>query len=150
MNTRILIPLALAAAILACGGEEEASLPGRTDSPPATTAPATDAPATPPGMTAADHWFRGVVTEMNTGCYVDATCSITVEVTETIGGAPLNAGVEVEVITSYGFSTVMCDGQWAETPPGREVEVLAHAAEGGSLAVCAGDQYFVKELSAPE
>jgi hypothetical protein len=150
MNPRLLIPLALAAAILACGGDEEASPPERTDSPPATSAPATDAPVTPRGMTATDHWFSGVVSEMNTGCYVDAICSITVEVTETLGGEPLEEGTEVVVIESYGFSTQRCDGQWAETPPGREVEVLAHAAEGESLAVCNGEHYFVKDLQAPE
>jgi hypothetical protein len=145
MNTRLLIPLALAAAILACTGDEEASQPQQTP-----TTPATDAPATPRGMTATDYWFRGTVTEMNTGCYVDATCSITVEITESVGGAPLDKGTEVEVITSYGFSTVMCVGQWAETPPGREVEVLAHPAEGGTLAVCGGNHYFVKDLQVPE
>jgi len=145
MNTRLLIPLLLAAAILACSGEEEASQPEQTP-----TAPATDAPATPPAMTATDHWFRGVVTEMNTGCYVDALCSVTVEVTESLGGDPLDEGTEVVVIESYGFSTQRCDGQWAETPPGREVEVLAHAAEGGSLAICKGDHYFVKDLQTPE
>jgi hypothetical protein len=150
MNTRLLIPLALAAAILACGGEEEASLPEPTDSPPERTAPPprTPAPATPRGMTAADHWFRGTVTEMNTGCYVDATCSVTVEVTETLGGAPLDAGTVVEIITSYGFSTQRCEGQWAETSPGREVEVVAHGAEGATLAVCSGNHYFVKERDA--
>jgi len=145
MNTRLLIPLLLAAAILACSGEEEASQPEQTP-----TAPATDAPATPPAMTATDHWFRGVGTEMNTGCYVDALCSVTVEVTESLGGDPLDEGTEVVVIESYGFSTQRCDGQWAETPPGREVEVLAHAAEGGSLAICKGDHYFVKDLQTPE
>jgi hypothetical protein len=145
MNTRLLIPLALASAILACGGEEEAP-----QAEPATSPPATTAPATPPGMTASDHWFRGVVTEMNTGCYVDAICSVTVEVTETLGGAPLEKGTEILVITSYGFSTQRCDGQWAEMSPGREVEVLAHAAEGESLAVCNAEHYFVKDLQAPE
>jgi hypothetical protein len=153
MNTRLLIPLALAAAILACGGDEEASLPEPTDSPPERTAPAPRTPApstTPPGMTDTDHWFHGVVTDMNTGCYVDAICSVTVEVTETLGGAPLEKGTEIVVITSYGFSTVMCEGQWAETPPGREVEVLAHPAEGGTLAICGGNHYFVKDLQVPE
>jgi hypothetical protein len=145
MNTRLLIPLLLAAAILACGGEEEALQPEQTP-----TVPATDAPATPRGMTATDHWFRGTVSEMNTSCYFDAICSVTVEVTETLGGEPLAEGTEVEVIESYGFSTVSCDGQWSETPPGREVEVLAHAAEGGSLAICKGDHYFVKDLQTPE
>jgi hypothetical protein len=145
MTTRLLLPLALAVAILACGGEEEVSRPGQTP-----TAPATDASATPRGMTATDHWFRGIVSEMNTGCYVDAICSVTVEVTVALGGEPLEEGTEVVVIESYGFSTQRCDGQWAETPRGREVEVLAHPAEGGSLAVCNGDQYFVKDLQAPE
>jgi hypothetical protein len=145
MNTRLLIPLALATAILACSGEEEASGPEQTPS-----LPATDAPATPPAMTATDHWFRGVVSEMNTGCYVDAICSVTVEITESLGGEPLEEGTEVVVIESYGFSTQRCDGQWAETPPGGEVEVLAHPAEGESLAVCDGDHYFVKDLQAPE
>ena len=37
-----------------------------------------------------------------------------------------------------------------EEASGREVEVLAHAAEGGSLAVCQGDHYFVKDLQTPE
>ena len=97
-------------------------------------------------MTATDHWFRGVVTDMNTGCYHDAICNVTVEVIEALGGAPLDTGTEAEVITSYGFSTQRCDGQWAETPPGLEVEVLAHPAEGGSLAICAGEHYFVKDL----
>jgi len=153
MNTRLLLPLALTAALLACGGEEEASPPEQTpSSPPERTAPPprTPTPATPRGMTATDHWFRGVVSEMNTGCYVDAIYSVTVEVTESLGGAPLDEGAEVVVITSYGFSTQRCDGQWAETPPGREVEVLAHAAEGGSLAVCAGEHYFVKDMQAAE
>jgi hypothetical protein len=145
MNARLLIPLALAAVLLACTGEEEASPPERTAPPPRTPAP-----GVPRGMTAGDFWFRGTVSEMNTGCYVDATCSVTVEVTETLGGEPLEAGTEVVVITSYGFSTQRCDGRWAETPPGRKVEVLAHAAEGGSLAVCAGEHYFVKDLQAPE
>ena len=145
MKTRLLIPIALAAAILACAGEEEASQPQQTP-----TAPATDAPATPRGMTATDHWFLGVVSEMNTGCYFDAICSVTVKVTETLGAEPMDEGTEVVVITSYGFNTQRCDGQWAETPPGREVEVLAHTAEGGSLAVCDGDQYFVQDLQAPE
>ena len=145
MNTRLLIPLALAAAILACSGEEEASQPEQTP-----TAPATDAPATPPAMTATDHWFRGVVSEMNTGCYVDAICSVTVEVTETLGGEPLDRGDRGRVIESYGFSTQAATDSGAETPPGREVEVLAHAAEGGSLAICKGDHYFVKDLQTPE
>jgi hypothetical protein len=145
MNTRILIPIALTLALLACTGNEEASEPEQTP-----TAPATEAPATPPAMTAADFWFRGVVSEMNTGCYVDTICSVTVEVTETLGGEPLEEGTEVVVIESYGFSTQRCDGQWAETPPGREVEVLAHPAEGGSFAVCEGDHYFVKDLQASE
>lgn len=149
MITRLLVPIALAGALLACGDEDEAPLPERTDPPPATSLAAT-APASPRGMTAADHWFRGVVVEMNTGCYVDTTCSVTVEVTESLGGAPVEVGTQVEVIESYGFSTVRCDGQWSETPPGREVEVLAHAAEGGSLAVCNGEHYFVKDLEAPE
>jgi len=145
MITRLLLPITLAAALLACGGEEEASPPERTAPPPRTPAP-----ATPADMTAADFWFRGVVSEMNTGCYVDAVCSVTVEVTETLGGAPLEEGSEVVVIESYGFSTRRCDGQWTETPPGREVEVLAHAAEDGSLAVCEGDHYFVKDLQLAE
>jgi len=142
MNIHLLIPIALAAAILACTGEEEASPPGRTKAPPPS------APASPRGMSDGDYWFHGVVTEMNTGCYVDAVCSATVEVTESLGGAPLEEGTEVVVITSYGFSIQRCDGQWAETPPGREVEVLAHAADAGSLAVCEGDHYFVKDLQA--
>jgi hypothetical protein len=153
MNTRLLLPLFLAAAILACGGEEEAPLPAPTDSPPERTAPPPRTPApstTPRGMAATDRWFRGVVTEMNTACYVDATCSVTVEVTEALGGTPLNAGTQVETITSYGFSTQPCEGQWAETHPGREVEVLAHPAEGGTLAVCAGEHYFVKDLGGPD
>jgi len=145
MNTHLFIPLALAAALLACGGEEEASQPEQTP-----TAAATSPSATPRAMTATDHWFRGVVSEMNTGCYVDAICSVTVEITETLGGAPVDEGTEVVIITSYGFSTQRCDGQWAEAPPGREVEVLAHSAEGGSLAVCKGDHYFVKDLQTPE
>jgi hypothetical protein len=150
MIKHLLIPLALAAAILACGGQEEASPPELTPSPAATSPPATPAPATPRGMTDGDYWLRGVVTEMNTGCYVDATCSVTVEVIETLGGEPLEAATEVVVITSYGFSTQRCDGQWAEMSPGREVEVLAHAAEGESLAVCNAEHYFVKDLQAPE
>jgi hypothetical protein len=152
MNIRLLLPIALATAIVACGGEEEASPAEPTDSPPERTAPPprTPAPATPRGMAATDHWFHGVVTEMNTGCYFDATCSVTVEVTESLGGAPMDAGSEVVVITSYGYSIQRCDGQWAEMPPGREVEVLAHAAEGQTLAVCAGDHYFVKDVEAAE
>ncbi len=145
MNTRLLIPLALAAAILACSGEEEASPPEQTP-----TAPATDAPATPPGMTATDHWFRGVVTEMNTGCYVDAICSVTVEVTESLGGEPLEEGTEVSSSSRTASAPNAATASGAETPPGREVEVLAHAAEDGSLAVCNGDHYFVKDLQTPE
>ena len=99
MNNRILIPCLLAAALLACSGEEGASQPEQTP-----TASATDTPATPPAMTASDHWFRGVVSEMNTGCYVDAICSVTVEVTETLGGEPLERGDRGVVIESYGFS----------------------------------------------
>jgi hypothetical protein len=150
MTTRLLLPIAVAAAILACGGEEEESPPDATPSPAATSPAAAPPPGTPRGMTDGDFWFRGTVTEMNTGCYADATCSVTVEVAESLGGSPLAAGREIVVTTSYGFSTQPCVGQWAETPPGSEVEVLAHAAEGGSLAVCAGEHYFVKELGGAE
>jgi len=145
MHARLVIPVLAAAALLACTGEEEASEPERTKAPPPS------APATPRGMTATDIWFRGVVSEMNTGCYHDAVCSVTVEVTESLGGVSLvEEGTEVVVIESYGFSTRRCDGQWSETPPGREVEVLAHAADGESLAVCEGDHYFVKDLNASD
>jgi len=134
----MLLPLALVAAILACGGEDEA----KPTSPSATLAP-----SAPRGMTGGDLWFRGTVTRMNTGCYVDATCSVTVAVKENLGGATLQEGKEVEVIESYGFSIQRCEGQWSETPSGHEVEVLAHTADGGSLAICADDHYFVTDVS---
>jgi len=94
-------------------------------------------------MTDEDHWFRGTVREMNTGCYVDAVCSVTVEVTENLGGRPLGVGAEVIVVESYGFSTRQCDGTWSETPRGAAVEVLAHDTEEGTLAVCDNAGYFV-------
>jgi hypothetical protein len=152
MKARLLIPLLAALALIACAGDDEASEPDQTDSPsvtPASTRPPADtpAPATPPGMNSTDYWFRGVVSEMNTGCYVDALCSVTVEVTESLAGASLEQK-EVVVIESYGFSPRRCEGQWTETPPGTEVEVLAHAAEDDSLAVCEAGHYFVKELRA--
>jgi hypothetical protein len=95
-------------------------------------------------MSATDYWFRGLVREMNTGCYVDAICSVTVEVTNRLGGAELPDGTEVTVIESYGFSIRPCEGEWKETPPGQVVEVLAHATEDGGMAVCEGAQYFVR------
>ena len=144
MKVRLLLPILAALAMLACAGEDEATEPERTTSPAVTSAP-----ASPPGMVATDYWFRGVVSEMNTGCYHDAICSVTVDVTESLD-ASLEEGTEVVVIESYGFSTRRCDGQWTETPPGREVEVLAHEADGESLAVCEADHYFVKDLQAPE
>lgn len=48
---------------------------------------------------------------MNTACYVDAICSVTVDVTESLGGASLEEGTEVVVIESYGFSIRRCNGQ---------------------------------------
>ncbi len=95
-------------------------------------------------MRTSDYWFRGVVREMNTGCYVDAVCSVTVEVTERLSGAEIAKGAVVTVIESYGFSTRRCDGQWTETPQGQEVEVMAHSTEEGGLAVCEGAEYFVR------
>ena len=145
MNHRLLVPVLTAAALLACAGEEEQAAPEPTATPAARPAP-----ASPRGMTATDYWFRGVVSDMNTGCYVDAICSVTVEVTEGLGGEPLEKANEIVVIESYGFSIRRCDGQWAETPPGHEVEVLAHATETDTLAVCEGEHYFVKDLQAPE
>jgi hypothetical protein len=81
---------------------------------------------------------------MNTGCYLDSTCSVTVDVAESLSGKPLEGGTKVEAITSYGFSTRLCEGQWAEMFPGQEVEVLAHDTETDALAVCEGGQYFVR------
>ena len=95
-------------------------------------------------MQEGDYWFRGVVREMNTGCYVDAICSVTVAVMDRLGGADLGIATEVVVIESYGFSTRRCEGAWTETPPGQAVEVLAHATEEGGVAVCEGAQYFVR------
>ena len=80
----------------------------------------------------------------------DAVCSVTIDVTESLGGASLEKGSDVVVIESYGFSPRRCDGKWTETPPGREVEVLAHPADGDSFAVCDGDGYFVRDIQAPE
>ena len=145
MIARLATCVIASVALVACAGDEEAALPEFTSSPSATPAP-----ATPPDMTATDHWFRGIVSEMNTACYVDAICSVTVEVTESLGGASLEEGTKVVIIESYGFSTRRCNGQWTETPPGSAVEVLAHAADGDSLAVCESDRYFVKDLQAPE
>ena len=145
MNARLLIPLLAALTLTACAGDDEASPPT-----PSISLSPTPAPAKPTGMTAGDYWFRGVVTEMNTSCYFDAICSVTVEVTESLGDASLEEGTEVVVIESYGLSPHRCEGEWSETPPGREVEVLAHKADGDSLAVCDGEHYFVKDAQATE
>ena len=134
------LPVALIGLFLVAG----AGCSGGSDSDGGRTETPGPASATPVGMREEDYWFRGVVREMNTGCYVDAICSVTVEVTNRLGGAELAMGTEVTIVESYGFSTRRCEGAWTETPPGQAVEVLAHATEDGGMAVCEGAHYFVR------
>ena len=103
---------------------------------------------------AADFLFRGIVREVNRGCELDAQCSVTVDVTQSLVGEQ-SVGQRVTVIESYGLSFWECLGRWGSesVETGFTVEVLAHrethTGMPPDLAICADNSYYIEVIATP-
>ena len=134
----------LAAACSSGGGDSTATPASPTDTP--TDAPPTAAP-TPPGMTANEYWFRGIVTESEDGSPWDGPFIVTVEVTEPLGPTQLAPGSSFQVLVNYGFTPQPCLGEGTEgAPVGAEFIVYAYEDEDipGYLAICKDGRYYMR------
>ncbi|MCH8813958.1 MAG: hypothetical protein IH957_02495 [Chloroflexi bacterium] len=124
---------------------------GSGDNDPTSTPTPSDPPtpiSTQVVLGADEYWFFGIVREVNSGCDVDAACSVTVEVLKNIGGGALPAGETVEVIEAYGESPIRCLGDWSSNPQiGDEVDVLAGREDDERLQICDSARYFVKRVN---
>lgn len=129
-------------AALACSGDEAIDSTSAPTSEPTSTPSSTNVGQLGPD----EHWFIGVVREVNSGCVVDAICSVSVEVLKHIGGGALPGGETFEVIETFGFSTRRCLGDWnSSLQVGDQVEVVAGDEDDERLQICDQERYFIKD-----
>jgi len=125
--------------LAACGGG---------GSPTATPSATPVTSATPTPLVAEDEaWFRGVVIDMRDGRPVDGPLTMTVRVTDDLGGQTPSVGSAASVFVACSFC-IPCQGQWrGDIDKGYNVEVLARWVEG-ELTTCPSPQLFAAPFGA--
>ena len=134
---------------LACSGSGDGN---STPSPTPSSSP-TSKPTSTPSTTSVgelgpnEHWFVGVVREVNSSCAVDGICSVSVEVLKHISGGIRPGGETIEVIETSGALSSRCLGVWSfGVQVGDEVDVLAADEDDGRLQICDQERYFVTRI----
>ena len=145
MDVRLLIPLAVAGAILftACGG-------GRPSSSPSATTTVTRAPSTSPSpaIVAADDqaWFQGEVVDVVDATPTDGPLTLYVRVSQALGGGHATRVGEVQEVWVACGECVPCQGRFdREIDKGWMVEILAQMYYG-KLTTCTAPSLFAMPL----
>lgn len=147
-GVKLLTSAVLGALLLAaCGGSgaPNTATPSATHSPSPTAIPSPTVTLIP-GVA----HFRGVIVTTDDGCAYDATCSVTVRVTDVLDGEAVKADDQVTIVESPGFSVYPCLGQWnLGRSAGQTAEILAGPDDLGPLSLCGSADFYEHVLSAP-